>query len=162
MTALIFFVALCCRPAARRLALFAVVAAGCGGVALPTQDPPLRVEASGCWWKANGDALDCLPDTPEGCICGAHDPFTGAPAGSCHLGGCCAGCWSVDDNKCHPGDGSDGLYGNHGASCRVPDWSGCGGLGQPCCVGNICQKGTLCVPSVSGGQVCALEATPQG
>jgi hypothetical protein len=107
----------------------AFMAPGCGvtydGDAPPDLHTPLYVQSSGCMWRAEGNGLACLPDTKEGCICGQPDPVTGGPTGSCHTGDCCTGCWDQGDlekgwpSHCWPGDGTMGMYGEHGEGCRA-------------------------------------------
>jgi len=143
----------------KRLVLLLALAAGCGGVT-GVSSQPTRVESQGCWWTPAGDGLDCLPDTPDGCVCGHHED-DGGPSGSCRQGSCCQGCWSGDLHRCMPGDGTDGLYGTRGADCVVPDWNGCGGEGQACCRGDACLPGSICQPSVDGDKRCFLKALPR-
>lgn len=85
---------------------------------------PVVVEGQGCILLQLGHALDCLPDTPDGCVCGIADS-TNHATGSCHRGACCSGCWDNGDPEhgippqCWPGDGTAGLYGHAGSGCRI-------------------------------------------
>lgn len=107
-------------------AILVVISSGCCDGAAPStpgRDMAPASFSSPCVWGAgDGGAFECLPDTVDGCICGAPDPADHTRlTGSCGHGYCCTGCWDDDGTgaKCWPGDGTGGWYGSHGQSCKT-------------------------------------------
>jgi hypothetical protein len=102
-----------------RSLLLLLLLSGCDG-ALAGGDPGAcpGVEVDGY--------VQCAPAAEEGCICGRQMP-PGSPqalSGGCYASpgksaSCCEGCWDRDTARCLPGDGSEGRYGSHGASCSL-------------------------------------------
>lgn len=108
--------------------LLLVVAAGCGGSALPPQptdaNTPIRLVVPALCGTVEVDGrVFCPPDGNGGaCPCGTEDG-AGNLSGSCFNGSCCNGCWdpgfaSGQPPECWPGDGAGGWYGRRGEVCR--------------------------------------------